>query len=326
MLAVLLSLIVLSGSAAAQSAPSSTGRTYVPARTVDGQPDLEGVWNFSTPTPLERPQALGDKASYTDAEYAALLKEGTPLAQGGAADRDNRPARGTAADVAGAYNEFWSERGRPLQRTSLIFDPPDGKIPPLTPETTRRIAGRVNTRNRPAEGPEDRSLWERCVSRGEMPRIPGTYNNNVQIFQTAGLVVLHYEMIHETRFIPLDNRPHLGPQIRQWLGDSRGRWEGNTLIVDTTNFSDKTNFRESRSGLHLTERFTRTDANTINYEFTIDDPSVFTKSWSGGLPWNKVAAQVFEYECHEGNIGLYGILTGARADDKAAAEAKQGSN
>jgi len=298
----------------------SAASTYTPARTSDGQPDLQGVWNFSTPTPLERPKDLGDKAFYTDAEFSALLTE---LAQGG---RDARPAAGTTADVAGAYNEFWSERGRPLRRTSLITDPADGKLPPLTAEAKQRVAARVNTRERPAQGPEDRSLWERCLSRGEMPRIPGTYNNNVQIFQGPGYVVLHYEMIHENRIIPLDGRPHIGENVRQWLCDSRGRWEGNTLVVDTTNFSEKTSFRESGSGLHLTERFTRTGPNSIDYQFTVDDPSTFTKPWSAGLPWSRVESLVYEYACHEGNIGLHGILAGARADEKAEAEAaKKGS-
>jgi hypothetical protein len=300
-------------------------RSYTPARTSDGHPDLQGVWNFSTPTPLERPKELADKASFSDAELSELLKQVAPLAQGGAADRDTRPAVGTAADVALAYNEFWSERGRPLKRTSLVTDPPDGKIPPLTAEAKQRAAARVNTRDRPAQGPEDRGLWERCISRGEMPRIPGTYNNNVQIFQAPGYVVLHYEMIHESRIIPLDGRPHIGEEIRQWLGDSRGRWEGDTLVVDTTNFSDKTNFRESGRGLHLTERFTRTEANTINYEFTVDDPSTFTKAWSAALPWTAVRGLVYEYACHEGNVGLMGILSGARADDRAEEAAKKGS-
>jgi hypothetical protein len=305
---------------------SAAAKTFTPPRTPDGQPDLQGVWNFSTPTPLERPKELGDKAFYTDAEMAKLLKEVAPLAEGGAADRDTRPAKGSVADVTLAYNEFWSERGKPLQRTSLIMDPADGKLPALTAEAKARIAARVNTRDRPAQGPEDRSLWERCLSRGEMPRLPGTYNNNVQIFQGAGYVVLYYEMIHENRIIPLDGRPHVGPEIRQWLGDSRGRWDGNTLVVDTTNFTDKTSLRESGSGLHLIERFTRTDANSIDYSFTVEDPATFTKSWSAGLPWSRVPGMVYEYACHEGNHGLRGILAGARADERAEADAaKKGS-
>jgi hypothetical protein len=312
---------------ASDAKKSTAAQTYTAQRTADGQPDLQGVWNFSTPTSLERPNSLGDKAAYSDAELAKLLKEVAPLAEGGAADRDTRPAKGSVADVTLAYNEFWSERGRPLQRTSLITDPADGKLPALTAEAKARVAARVNTRDRPAQGPEDRGLWERCLSRGEMPRIPGTYNNNVQIFQGPGYVVLHYEMIHENRIIPLDGRPHVGPEIRQWLGDSRGRWEGNTLVVDTTNFSDKTSFRESGAGLHLIERFTRNEANSIDYRFTVDDPTTFTKSWSAALPWNRVPGMVYEYACHEGNLGLQGILAGARADERAETDAaKKGSN
>jgi hypothetical protein len=327
LLLVGLSPVPAVGQTATPDAKKSTAQTYTAPRTADGQPDLQGVWNFSTPTPLERPKELGDKESYTDAELAKLLKEVAPLAEGGAADRDTRPAKGTTADVALAYNEFWSERGRPLQRTSLITDPRDGKIPALTADAKARIAARVSTRDRPAQGPEDRSLWERCLSRGEMPRIPGTYNNNVQIFQGAGYVVLHYEMIHENRIIPLDGRPHVGPEIRQWLGDSRGRWDGNTLVVDTTNFSDKTNFRESGSRLHLIERFTRADAVLIEYTFTVEDPTTFTRPWSAALPWSRVPGMIYEYACHEGNLGLHGILAGARADERAEADAaKKGSN
>jgi hypothetical protein len=304
--------------------PAKSGKSYSQPRTPDGQPDIEGVWNFSTPTPLERPS--GSKDAFSDEEFGALLKQVAPLASGAAADRDTRPPRGSKLDVDLAYNEFWSERGKPLRRTALITDPPDGKVPPLTSDAQRRMAARANTRDRPAEGPEDRGLWERCISRGEIPRIPGTYNNNVQIVQAPGFVVLHYEMVHETRIIPLDGRPHIDQSVRQWLGDSRGRWEANTLVVDTTNFSNKTSFRESGEGLHLVERLRRTDANTLDYQFTVTDPSTFTRSWTAGLPWNRVPAQVYEYACHEGNYGLFGILEGARADEKAsAAAARRGS-
>jgi hypothetical protein len=315
--------VLLAAQRATPDANKTAGKPFTQARTPDGQPDIQGVWNFSTPTPLERPS--GGKEAFTDEEFGELLKQVAPLTAGAAADRDTRPARGSKLDVDLAYNEFWSERGRPLRRTSLIIDPADGKLPPLTAEAQRRAAARASTRERPAEGPEDRGLWERCISRGEIPRIPGTYNNNVQIFQVPGYVVLHYEMVHESRIIPLDGRPHLGPALRQWLGDSRGRWEGNTLTVETTNFSDKTNFRESGAGLHLVERFSRTDANRIDYQFTVTDPSTFTHPWTAGLPWNRLSGQVYEYACHEGNSGLRGILEGARADEKAAAAARTGS-
>jgi hypothetical protein len=305
-------------------AKSPAGRSWTPPKTAAGQPDLQGIWNFSTPTPLERPAKLAGKSFYSDEELAALLTEVAPLTTGAAADRDTRPGIGTKADVELAYNEFWSERGRPTKRTSLVIEPEDGRLPQLTPAALARQAARAGTRDRPAEGPEDRSSWERCISRGEIPRIPGTYNNNVQIIQTADTVVLHYEMIHETRIIPLDGRPHARPTIRQWMGDSRGHWEGNTLIVETTNFSDQTNFRGAGSGLHLVERFTRTDSGSLLYQFTAEDPATWVARWTAELPFSRIDAQMFEYACHEGNQGMVGILSGARAQERAE-ESKKGS-
>jgi hypothetical protein len=193
----------------------------------------------------------------------------------------------------------------------------DGKIPPLTAEAQRRTANRQQARERAAAGPEDRNLWERCITR-ELPRLSGAYNNNVQIVQTASHVVLLYEMVHDARVIPLDGRPHLPQTVRQWMGDSRGRWEGDTLVVATTNFTGKTNFRGAGSGLHLIERFKRVDAGTLNYEFTVSDATVWTRPWTATFPMVKNPDLMYEYACHEGNTGMVGILSGARAEERAA--------
>lgn len=282
------------------------------ARTSDGQPDLQGVWNFSTPTPLERPSKFVGREFLTDEEAEALSSE--------AASRDRRAAN-AQADVGQAYNEFWSERGKPTKRTSLILDPADGKLPPLTPEGQQRAAALGAGGERGADSWEDRSLWERCLTRGGLPRIPGSYNNNVQIFQSPEYVVILYEMIHEARIIPTDGRPHVDPHIRQWLGDSRGRWEGQTLVVQTTNFTAKTSLRGSTEDMRLVERFTRSGADTIDYRFTVEDPATFTKPWTAALPLTRLEGEVYEYACHEGNYGMRNLLTGHRVQEKAAAEA-----
>jgi len=204
-------------------------------------------------------------------------------------------------------------------RTSLIVEPPDGRIPALTAQAQERVGARAAERRaHPADGPEDRSLGERCLLfNAGPPMLPGPYNNFMQIVQTPDHVVVHNEMIHDARVIPLDGRPHAPAKVRLWLGDSRGRWDGNTLVVDTTNFTDKTSVRGSSAELHLVERFTRTDANTLLYEFTVDDPASFVKPWSAALPMRKTADQVFEYACHEGNHALQGILRGARFEEQS---------
>ena len=209
------------------------------------------------------------------------------------------------------------------KRTSLILDPPDGRIPPLTPEAKARADARAEVLRRPAAGPEDRNLWERCILGGNTgpPMVSGPYNNVVQIFQTPGYVVIFNEMINDARVVPLDGRPHLPLAIRQWKGDSRGRFQGDTLVVDTTNFRDETNFRGARATLHVVERFTRVDAGTLLYEFTVDDPMTWTRPWSAAIPMTKTAGPIFEYACHEGNYGMVNILSGARAEEKAAEEA-----
>jgi hypothetical protein len=286
----------------------------------DTHPDLSGTWSFSTLTPLERSAEFAVKDSLTDAEAAAFAKRTMERS-----NRDNRDTNSRDADLGGAYNEFWWDRGTTVARvrgkylTSLIVDPPDGRVPALTPQAQERAAARAAERRaHPADGPEDRSLGERCLLfNAGPPMLPGPYNNFMQIVQARDHVAIYNEMIHDARVIPLDGRPHAPAQVRLWLGDSRGRWDGRTLVVDTTNFTDKTSVRGSSPGLHLVERFTRADADTLLYEFTVDDPSSFVKPWSGALPMRRTAEQVFEYACHEGNHALQGILRGARFEEKS---------
>jgi hypothetical protein len=281
-----------------------------------GQPDLQGLWTNSTITPFERPMDLAGKEFFTVEEAAAYERQ--------VAEKSNRDRRGATAeaDVAGAYNDFWFDRGNkivPTRRTSLVSDPPDGKIPPLTPQAQKSAAAMAAISRRPPEGPEDMGLPERCLlwPTAGPPMLPTGYNSNYQILQIPGYVVIFTEMIHDVRIIPLDGRPHLPQHIRLWLGDSRGHWEGNTLVVDTTNFTDKTHFRGADRNLHLVERFTRTDPNTILYEFKVDDPTAFTKPWTAQAPLTKTAGPIYEYACHEGNYSMFNVLKGARTQEAA---------
>jgi hypothetical protein len=280
---------------------------------------------------LERPVALGEKQFFTDAEAANFETEENR--------RQNRdlidPAKGGAQYPPGGvvpYNEFWYDRGNKVagsRRTSLIVDPPDGRLPPLTPEGKKRTdaraaAQRADQLGRPAaDSYEDRPLSERCILgfNSGPPMTPGAYNNNVQIFQTTGHVTILNEMVHDVRFVPLDGRPH--GTMRQWRGDSRGHWEGNTLVVDTTNFYRETSLAGSTANMHLIERFTRVDADTLLYEFTVDDPSTWTKPWTAQVPMKKTEDSIYEYDCHEGNQAMRNMLAGARAEEKAADENKQ---
>jgi hypothetical protein len=300
------------------SAPLLAQRKWTPPRTPEGQPDLQGVWNFSTITPLERPAEFAEKPFLTDEE--AKEYERRTIERSNRDTRDKNPE----ADVSGAYNEVWFDRGvgaarvNGKTRTSLIVDPPDGKVPALTPDAQARADARAEARRlHPADDPENRSLAERCLLfNAGPPMLSGPYNNYVQLFQTRDHVVIFNEMVHDSRIVPLDGRPHLPAAVRLWQGDPRGRWDGNTLVVETTNFTDKTNVRGSGERLRLVERFTRADANTLLYEFTIDDPASFTKGWSAVLPMAKTEDQVYEYACHEGNYAMTGILRGARAGEK----------
>jgi hypothetical protein len=282
---------------------------------------IEGIWNFSTLTPFERPSEFAGKPYLTDAEAKAF--EARTLEQG------NRDRRGASpeADVGGAYNEFWFDRGLRLSTingkhpSSLVVDPPDGRVPALTAAAQQRTAARAaQRREHPSDGPEDRSLGERCLAFNAGPPMnPGPYNNYVQIFQKADRVIIFNEMIHDARIAPITTSggsPHPPSSVRRWQGDARGHWEGQTLVVDTTNFSDKTNFRGADQNLHLTERFTRLDANTLLYEYTVDDPTAFTRPWTVSLPMTRTTDRIFEYACHEGNYALENILRGARAEEQ----------
>jgi hypothetical protein len=315
----LLSMCVLAIMIAGPVAGQKTGTS---AKTPDGQPDLQGVWSFATLTPLERPAELAGKATLTKEEAAEYAKRRI--------ERDNRDSRagGNLADVSRAYNESWYDFGTTASnQTSLIVDPPDGKLPAMTAEGQKRAAARAAVMARVAEGPEDRPLWERCILgfNSGPPMMPSGYNNNVQILQTKNTVAILNEMVHSARIVPIDGRPH--GTTRQWLGDSRGHWEGNTLVVDTINFTDNGTGTiglrvATDENYHLVERFTRRDDNTLTYEFTMTDPTIWTKPWTVSVPMTKSKQAMYEYACHEGNYGMMGILSGARADEKAAADSK----
>ena len=320
---------VLLGCAATLIAQGQSTGTWTPSRTFDGQIDLEGVWDFSTITPLERPVGLGDKQTFTDAEAATFEREENL--------RQNRdlidPKKGGGQYLPGSvipYNEFWYERGSKIvgsKRTSLIADPPDGRIPPLTPEAAKRLEAQAAAARDEqlglvrADSPESRSLADRCILgfNAGPPMTPGAYNNHVQISQAPGYVTLLVEMVHDARIIPVDGSAHLPSRMRQYKGDSRGRWEGRTLVIDTTNFLRETSFRGSSANLHLVERLTRVDADTLLYEFTVDDPRTWTRPWTAVVPMKKVDSPIYEYACHEGNYALRNILSGARAQEQAQA-------
>jgi hypothetical protein len=289
-------------------------------RTADGHPDLQGYWTNDTLTPLERDQELGDKEFFTEAEAAAEFKK-----------RLGRYLGQSKTDIH--YDDaIWQANTYekvPNRRTSLVFDPPNGRIPPLTAEGAKRLAARVHAQETaPSDGPENRSLAERCLSWGTVgpPMIPPTYGADLQIVQTRDHVIVHHEMIHDARVIAIDGRPHLPPSLRRLAGDSIGRWEGETLVVDTTNFTERTNFRGAprqtrrdifaSDTLHVVERFTRIDRERIRYQFTVDDPTIWTGTWSGEAPLRRFSGPLFEYACHEGNYGLTNILRGARVQEK----------
>ncbi len=293
-------------------------------RTPDGHPDLQGIWTNATITPLERPAALAGKATLTDAEAAALEKGAAEeLAKvDGASVHPLLAAAGS--NGTGGYNVLFIDRGSEfarvdgLKRTSLIVDPPDGKVPALLPEARRRNAAMGGNR---LDSVKDRPLAERCLlgfgSTSGPPMLPVLYNNNYQIVQTADHVMILVEMVHDARIIRM-NGTHPGAKVRLWLGDSIGRWEGDTLVVDTTNFTDQTRFRGSSERLHVVERFTRVDAGTILYRATIDDSTTFTKPWTLEYPFVSTEGPIYEYACHEGNYALTDILGGARKAEEQA--------
>jgi hypothetical protein len=280
----------------------------------DGHPDLQGIWTNGTITPLERPSEFADKPFFTAAEAAEYEKQVRGRNNG-----DRRDAN-PDSDLATGYNDFWWDRGTKVVstlRTSLIVDPPDGRIPALTADAQKRAAARAEARRlHPADGPEDLSLADRCIARPGPPMLPAGYNNNHQIVQTPAHVVVLSEMMHDARIIPVNNRPHLPGDVRQLFGDPVGRWEGDTLVVESANFTDKTNFRGAGENMRLIERFTRVDQDTLLYQFTVDDPQSFARPWSGEIPMKKTPGPILEYACHEGNYSLANTLRAARAAER----------
>jgi hypothetical protein len=325
---MILFVLLAASFAQAQTAPAKTTtapKKWTPPRTADGQPDLQGVWANNNVTPFERPAALAGKPFLTDAEVAALKAKASDLfsGDGDAAFGDdvfNAVVTGaqkfTSSDTTtGNYNQFWIADRDFDNRTSLITDPPDGRLPPLTPEAQKkRPSPQVDRTQRGTDGPEDRSLSERCITFGA-PRIQAAYNSYFQIFQTRDYVTILMETIHDARIIPLDGRPHIGQGIRQWLGDSVGHWENDTLVIDTTNYSPKSDFRGSHQNLHVVERFTRVSPNRIDYQFTVNDPTTWTRPWTAMIPLKLSHEEIYEYACHEANEGMVGILAGARAKE-----------
>ena len=310
-------ILLTSAFALAASSHPASGQT-VP-RTSWGHPDLQGTWSTATITPFERTAEFAGKEFLTEEE--AVEFERRTLQN---TNRDRRDG-GATADVARAYNDFWWDSGTRVvatRRTSLVVDPPDGRVPALTADAQRRqnaLAEERKTRG-PADNPEDRNLWERCITRG-VPNVmlPQVYNNNYQIVQTPGYVVILAEMIHDARIIPLGGT-HAPSQLRFLMGDSIGHWEGDTLVVETTNFTDTTNYRGARENLRLVERFRRTAPDILMYQVTVDDPTTFTRPWTVELPARTSEGEIYEYACHEGNYGLEGILRGHRAEEKRATE------
>ena len=290
-------------------------------RTPEGQPDLQGVWNFSTATPMERPVELADKATLTAEEAAEWEAQIARQRAGFESELEDAPLEARL----GYSLRIWFEWGDALEerRTSLVVDPPNGRIPAVRPEVdVRREAGRV-MRGRHAHGPEDRGISERCLLgfNSGPPMTPSAYNNNMQLFQTSDHVVILNEMVHNARIVPLDGRPHLPADLRQWVGDSRASWEGDTLVVETRNFLRETSLGGSSANLRLVERFTRLDADTLRYEFTVDDPTTWTGPWTARVRMTSTDEPLYEYACHEGNYSMPSSLSGARAmEAREAAE------
>jgi hypothetical protein len=334
-LALVVSVSWAGQSSQASESPSkrvSPTKAWTPPRTPWGDPDLQGLWPGTdfVGVPLVRADSLGTRNELTDTEFTARLAAAQKQTEDDNAEFDisNVPpevvARGT---VGGPVSPppHWLERGKPSRQASLIVDPPDGKLPPQAEAAQKRAAERQNARygRGPADSYEDRSLYDRCITRGVLGSIlPVIYNNRNEIVQAPGIVAIRNEMIHETRIVPLDGRPHLSSTFHQYMGDSRGHWEGNTLVVETTNLTDRTGAGgNGGANLHsraarLVEKFTRTGSDTLRYEVTIDDPQTWTRPWTVAFPWRLDAGYGFyEYACHEGNYALTNILSGARAEE-----------
>jgi hypothetical protein len=289
------------------TAAGSTAKTWIQPRTPWGDPDLQGItWNYATITPFERPEEFGGKDVLTDDEVAAF-------------ERQTLERRRATQQTAG--QDWWDPGTKvmPTRQASLVVDPPNGRVPPVTPEAQKNAAARAKARRDrgPADSPEVLSLNERCIvgAAAGPPIVPGPFNNDIQFIQTPAYIVIFTEMIHQARIVPMDGRPH--GNLRDWMGDSRGHWDGNTLVVDTTNFTDRTNFRGSGEKLHLVERFTRVNENSLDYEFTADDPATWTRPWTVRIPMTKIDGLIYEFACHEGNArSLEGIFSATRAEEK----------
>jgi hypothetical protein len=312
---------------------AQTPARYTPPRTPWGDPDLQGLWPGTemVGVPLQRPREFGTRSVLSEPEFQARVEQAKRQQEIDTADFDLETADTTNAGEVGSATSpppHWLERGRPSHQASLIVDPADGRMPPLTMEAQKRNAAAQEARRGrgPADSWEDRSLYDRCITRGAIGSIlPVIYNNGNEIVQAPGYVVLRNEMIHEARVVPLGDRSHASPALRSYMGDSRGHWDGNTLVVETTNFTDKTGIGANGGGtrhsaaLKITERFTPVDANTIEYQAVIDDPQTWTQPWTIAFPWKRDTSReysLFEYACHEGNYALRNILSGARAEEK----------
>jgi len=314
--------LLAAGTAGQAPAPSAAGGTAKPGatwaapRTSWGDPDLQGTWNNGTITPLERPRGAGEKALLTKAEEEEINDQSDTRAS-----VENRP-RDAAQDVELAYDQVWWDRGKSIGRTSLIVQPTDGRLPPLTPRGEKLMAEREAARA--ARGAfdswTDRPLQERCILYHGVPPLPTGYNNNYEITQAPGVVAILHEEIHEVRIIPLDGRPHAGSSIRQWMGDSRGHWEGDTLVVETTNFRDDATFRfpADPATLRVIERFRRVAPDAIDYSFTVENPTFYSSPWTATLPMRPGDGLIYEYACHEGNYAIVHVLQGHRAEEERA--------
>src|SRR5437773_11837071 len=302
------SLVVVAVVLLTAAASGQTKKSNIP-RTADGHPDLQGTWDFAQLTPLERPSEFADKNTVTDQEVEEFAQRRVETA-----NKDRRDG-GAAADVERAYNDFWWDFGhRIAKQPSLVVDPKDGRIPPLT-EAARERNGQ---RRALYDNPEERPLAERCILgfNSGPPMVPSAYNNNVQIVQVPQHVVILNEMIHSARIVDMSGRPHKPAAMRFLTGDSIGRWEDETLVVDTTNFSKERAFRGASANMHLTERFTRVDRDTLQYDFTVDDPATWTGKWTASIPMVRTNELIYEYACHEANYALTGVLQGARYQEK----------
>ena len=325
----LMAVVALAPVAGAGQSRSAASDGWTAPVTPWGDPDLQGIWDFRTITPMERPAELAGKAVLTAEEAADFEARENRRLNRDLVDPEVGGAIYPPASEGGVvpYNEFWYDRGNALvedRRTSLIVDPPDGRIPPLTAEAAARAAARSEyLRDHPADSWHDRSLGDRCILgfNAGPPMVPSAYNNNVQLLQTPDHVVILNEMVHNARIVPLDGRPH--GTIRQWVGDSRAHWEDTTLVVETRGFGDLVGFRGgATANLQVVERFTLVGADRLRYEFTLEDPDTWTRPWTAVVPMKRTPGPMYEYACHEGNYAMDGILGGARAEERAAAEAE----